>query len=176
MEVTREQLHEKLDGLENKLSINIDTIRNNLQEFRADIDTHFVDWLSTIRTDIENSRIVAIEEFKKESQLQRYYFRQDMEIMMKKQREEFNADITRHMSVLAGEYQWRLATVGEKVDMTWEKCEREHGVFEQKDMTLADKVALLEEYLPTYPRNHKGIGQAGRKSEKKRVKKKGKKD
>ncbi len=129
-----------------------------------------------LHKEFENFTIVIIQELRKELELQRSYFRQDMEIMMKKQREEFNADVVRHMSVLAGEYQWRLATVGEKLDMTWEKCEREHDAFEQKDMTLADKVALLEEYLPTYPRNHKGIGQAGRKSEKKRAKKKNKKD
>ena len=119
-----------------------------------------------------------IDELRKESELQRFQFRQDMEEsnekLLKKNREEFNADIVRHMSVLAGEYQWRLATVGEKVDMTWEKCEREHGAFEQKEMTLADKVALLEEYLPTYPRNHKGMGQADRKNVNKSVKKKGK--
>ncbi|MBP6974736.1 MAG: hypothetical protein KBB54_02210 [Candidatus Pacebacteria bacterium] len=119
-----------------------------------------------------------IDELRKESELQRYQFRQDMEEsnekLLKKNREEFNADIVRHMSVLAGEYQWRLATVVEKVDMTWEKCEREHGAFERKEMTLADKVALLEEYLPTYPRNHKGMGQADRKNVNKSVKKKGK--
>lgn len=84
------------------------------------------------------------------------------EKILKKQREEFNADVAHHMSVLVGEYQWRLATVVEKVDMTWEKCEREHGAFEQKEMTLANKVALLEEYLPTYPRNHKGRAQSPR--------------
>lgn len=129
-----------------------------------------------LHKELENSRAILIDEFRKESELQRYKFRQEMEEfcekLLKKQREEFNADVVRHMSVMTGEYQWRLATVGEKVDMTWEKCEREHGAFEQKDMTLADKVALLEEYLPTYPRNHKGMGQAGRKSEKKRVNKK----
>lgn len=129
-----------------------------------------------LHKELENSRAILIDEFRKESELQRYKFRQEMEEfcekLLKKQREEFNADVVRHMSVMAGEYQWRLATVGEKVDMTWEKCEREHGAFEQKDMTLADKVALLEEYLPTYPRNHKGIGQAGRKSEKRRANKK----
>jgi hypothetical protein len=120
-----------------------------------------------LHKELENSRAILIDEFRKESELQRYKFRQEMEEfcekLLKKQREEFNVDVVRHMSVLAGEYQWRLATVGEKVDMTWEKCEREHGAFEQKEMTLADKVALLEEYLPTYPRNHKGAAQASRK-------------
>lgn len=120
-----------------------------------------------LHKELENSTIVIIQELRKELELQRSYFRQDMEEfcekILKKQREEFNVDVVRHMSVMAGEYQWRLATVGEKVDMTWEKCEREHGAFEQKEMTLADKVALLEEYLPTYPRNHKGAAQASRK-------------
>lgn len=139
-----------------------------------------------LHKELENSRAILIDEFRKESELQRYKFRQDMEEfcekLLKKQREEFNVDVVRHMSVLAGEYQWRLATVGEKVDMTWEKCEREHGVFEQKEMTLADKVALLEEYLPTYPRNHKGAAQASRKgnyqrkSKSKKRTKKNKKD
>lgn len=131
-----------------------------------------------LHKELENSTIVIIQELRKELELQRSCFRQDMEEfcenLLKKQREEFNADVVRHMSVMAGEYQWRLATVVEKVDMTWEKCEREHGAFEQKEMTLADKVALLEEYLPTYPRNHKGMGQADRKNVKKSVKKKDK--
>ncbi len=131
-----------------------------------------------LHKELENSRAILIDEFRKESELQRYQFRQDMEEffekLLKKQREEFNIDVVRHMSVLADEYQWRLAAVGEKVDMTWEKCEREHGVFEQKEMTLADKVALLEEYLPTYPRNHKGAAQASRKG-KNQEKSKGKK-
>jgi hypothetical protein len=39
--------------------------------------------------------------------------------------------------------------VGEKVDLTWEKCERKYVVLEQNDMLLAEKVALLEEYLPS---------------------------
>jgi hypothetical protein len=121
-----------------------------------------------LRKELEDSRAILIDELRKESELQRYQFRQDMEEffekLLKKQREEFNEDVVRHMSVLAGEYQWRLATVVEKVDMTWEKCEREHGAFEQKELTLADKVALLEEYLPIYPRNHKGAAQASRKS------------
>ena len=121
-----------------------------------------------LHKELEDSRAILLDELIKESELQRYQFRQDIEDffekLLKKQREEFNEDVVRHMSVLAGEYQWRLATVVEKVDMTWEKCEREHGAFEQKEMTLADKVALLEEYLPTYRRNHKGAAQAPRKS------------
>ncbi|MCF7865467.1 MAG: hypothetical protein K9M11_03105 [Candidatus Pacebacteria bacterium] len=128
-----------------------------------------------LHRELEDSRVVLINELRRESEIQRYQFRQDMEEfyekLLKKQREEFNADVVRHMSVLAGEYQWRLATVVEKVDMTWEKCDREHGAFEQKEMTLANKVALLEEYLPTYPRNHKGTAQSSRKSEEKSMRK-----
>lgn len=110
---------------------------------------------------------VTQEQLEKQIQTLRLLIQEDtrriVEEILLVQREGFNTDVVRHMSVLAGEYQWRLATAVEKVDMTWEKCEREHGTFERNEMTLAEKVALLEEYLPTYPRHNKGIAQPARK-------------
>jgi hypothetical protein len=122
---------------------------------------------------------ITQEQLEKHIEMLRLWIQEDIrrifEEVLSAQRESFNTDVVRHMSVLAGEYQWRLAVVSEKVDTTWEKCEREHGVFEQKEMTLAEKVALLEEYLPTYPRNHKGKAQSSRNNNQKNIKNKQKK-
>jgi hypothetical protein len=180
MYVTQEQLHQELEETESRLTLQIECVQSELRDFKVDIcsdvrvalaeqeqrfDHKLADWLSVIRTDIENFRIIIFQEMRKESELQRFYFQQHMEEVMVKQREQFNADITRHMTALGEEYQWRLSATGEKVDLIWEKCERKYVELEQKDMLLAEKVALLEEYLPTYPRNHKGFAQLGRKSE-----------
>jgi hypothetical protein len=121
MYVTQEQLHkelgdvesrltekiERLEGTTSCLQTSINDVQSELRDFKVDIrsdmrvalaeqeqrfDQKFTDWLSVIRTDIENFKIVIIEEMEKKLQLQRFYFQQDMEIIMKKQREEFNAD------------------------------------------------------------------------------------
>ena len=196
--VTREQLSEDLKVLDEKLSEQIvressglrnviENVQSELRNFKSEVsdlrvelnlrfteqnlkfERILADWLIVTRTDIENFRIVTVQEFRKESELQRYQFRKDMEEfnekLLKKHREEWNVDMARYMSALGEEYQWRLAAVGEKVDMTWEKCERKYVELERKDMTLADKVTLLEEYLPNHPspRQHKGKKQPGRK-------------
>lgn len=145
MYVTHEQLHKELSEQDQRW------------------DQKLANWLSVLRTDIENFKVVIIEEFKKESQLQRIYFQQDMEIIMKKQREEFGAEMTRHMTALSEEYQWRLSAVGEKVDLTWEKCERKYIELAETDKTLAEKVTLLEEYLP---RRSSRKGRASRRTKK----------
>lgn len=144
MHVTQEQLHNEIIGLESRFN-------DKLGE-----------WISVLRIDMENQRIVFENSMQKQMQLQRFYFQKDMEELMVKQREQFNADIARHMTTLGEEYQWRLSAVGEKVDLTWEKCERKYVELDQKDLVLAEKVALLEEYLPSYPRNHKGKAQSPR--------------
>lgn len=166
--------NKRFETLENK----IDDVRTELRDFKSDIRVDLAEryekwgrqlseWVTILRTDMENHKIVFFQEMRKESELQQLKFVQRMEehgeIILKKNREQFNEDMTRHMTALGEEYQWRLAAVGEKVDLTWEKCERKYVELEQKDMVLAEKVALLEEYLPSHPRNHKGTAQSGRK-------------
>ncbi len=88
--------------------------------------------------------------------------RRIVEELLLAQRDGFNMDVVRHMSVLAGEYQWRLSALGEKVDLTWEKSERKYAESDKHDMLMSEKVALLEQYLPMHPRQHKGQAQAQR--------------
>lgn len=89
--------------------------------------------------------------------------RRIVEELLLVQRDGFNMDVVRHMSVLAGEYQWRLSALGEKVDLTWEKSERKYAESDKHDMLMSEKVALIEQYLPMHPRQHKGRAQRARK-------------
>ncbi len=163
--VTHEELETMLD--------------TRFREHSKSFEDKLAEFVALLRLDIENQGIIYTNEMKKQLQLQRLWFQEDMKKQMKetldealekaltKQRLQFNEDTARHIGALTEEYQWRISAVGEKVDLIWEKCERKYAEIDTKINSHEEKLEWLGEFLPKnskFLRRNKDVGRAGKKS------------
>ncbi len=80
-------------------------------------------------------------------EVQRQAYADDFKRYFKEQNILFNARIERYICTLSEDFQSKLQAVGEKVDLTWEKCERKYQDLDENDRMLEKRVVRAESEL-----------------------------